>query len=119
MFPRVARRYQAVVKTTIGKSSSSDKASLMRQNSGQNWPLTIWQGNDDLYPSLTAYCTYEPLRFTITVRHTVGSQKSISFDQTVGPAFKVHAEDRNRFFELAILLADQMAAELGLHPLEP
>ena len=78
----------------------------------------IWKTTDDLYPSLTCFCIYVPPQFTITVRHTSGSEKSVSFDQTSRRAYDISADDRRKFFEAAIPLANQLAKELGLRPVE-
>jgi hypothetical protein len=88
------------------------------QSSAQDSASIIWKSTDDLYPSLTCSCIYAPPRFTITVRHTGGSEKSVSFDQTPGRAYSISADDRRKFFEAAIPLANQLAKELGLRPVE-
>jgi hypothetical protein len=52
------------------------------------------------------------------VRHTGGFEKSVSFDQTPGRAYGVSADDRRKFFEVAIALANQLAKELALRPVQ-
>ena len=117
MFIGAATRYQNVVKRPIDSvAGSEDKP--MKQSSAQDSASVIWRSTDDLYPSLTCFCIYEPPRFTITARHTSGSEKSVSFDQTAGPAYVVSANDRKKFFEVAILLANQLVKDLGLRPVE-
>ncbi len=116
MFVRVASRYQNVVKRPIDNGAGSDEP--VRQSSAQDSASIIWKSTDDLYPTLTCFCTYDPPRFTITVRHTGGSEKSVSFDQEFGQAYAVSAADRTKFFEVATLLANQLAKELGLRPVE-
>jgi hypothetical protein len=90
----------------------------MIQHSNGKRSGVIWESADDLYPSLRAFCTYEPPRFTITVRNRSGAEKSIAFDQYVGPAYKVDAADRKGFEEVAIILACPLVAELRLRPVE-
>lgn len=114
---RVATRYQNVVKRPID-SGAGPEDKPTEESSAQDSASLIWKSTDDLYPSLTCFCTYDPPRFTITVRHTSGSEKSVSFDQTTKRAYSVSAEDRKKFFEVALLLANQLAKELGLAPVE-
>lgn len=116
MFVRAPTRYQNVVKRPIKNRADSDKP--VRQNSAPLSASVIWSSADDLYPSLTCFCTYDPPRFTITVGHTGGFEKSVSFDQPPGQAHGVSAADRKRFREVAVLLANQLAKELGLRPVE-
>ncbi len=116
MFVRVGTRYHNVVKRPIDNGAGPDEPG--RQNSARDSASIIWKSTDDLYPSLTCFCTYEPPRFTITVRHAGGSEKSVSFDQESGPAYSVSAKDRRKFFEVAILLSNELAKELGLRPVE-
>jgi hypothetical protein len=54
---------------------------LMERSSANHSSSIIWKRADDLYPSLTCFCTYAPPRFTMTLRHTSGSEKSVSFYQ--------------------------------------
>lgn len=116
MFLRTATRYQNVVKRPIDNGAGSDEP--MRQSFAQDSASVIWTPVDNLYPSLTYFRTYDPPRVTITVRHTGGSEESVSFDQPPGQAYGVSAADRRRYCEVAILLANQMAKELGLSPVE-
>lgn len=116
MFVCAAARYQNGVKRPIQTGAGSDEPG--RQSSAQDSASAIWTSVDNLYPSLTCFCTYDPPRVTITLRHTGGSEKSVSFDQPPRQAYGVSTQDRKRIVEVAILLSNQLAKELGLRPVE-
>ena len=81
-------------------------------------PRILWCQVDELHPSLTLICQYEPPLITVAARHTSGVECAESFHPTVMPQMRLHPVDWQRSYDSALRLANRLVGEMQLNVAE-